>query len=134
MTHQTHLRHEHLLVRAKVKNPLVDKTVAHTWLTSLIQKIGMNILAGPLVEDCTIPGNEGLSGVVILSTSHSVLHVWPKDEVPTVQFDLYSCSNIDLDVVFDHFKVMEPLEIEYKFLDRDNHFKSLKYKPKLKAA
>lgn len=134
MTHQTHLRHEHLLVRAKVKKPFVDTQVTHTWLQELIKKIGMQILAGPIVEDCKLSGNEGISGAVILSTSHSVLHIWPLDPVPTVQFDLYSCSNIDLDVVFDHFKVMEPIEIEYKFLDRDNHFKSLKYKPKLKAA
>lgn len=129
-----HLKHEHLLVQAKVVKPIVDCQIARTWLLELIDRIGMKVMAGPIVEDCIVPGNEGISGAVILSTSHSVLHIWPLDDIPTIQFDLYSCSSIDLPTIWKHLEVMEPVSIEYKFLDRSNGFKSIKTKPRLKAA
>jgi len=121
MTHKI-LRHEHLLVRATVKNPIKDVEVAKQWMLDLVEKVGMVVLAGPIASYCDVPGNEGITAAVCLSTSHSALHIWDSVEVPYINFDIYSCSAIDLDVVWQHLLVMEPDYIEYKFLDRDQNF------------
>ena len=55
-------------------------------------------------------------------TSHTAIHIWDEVEPALVAFDLYSCSSIDLNVVWKHFLVMEPDEIIYKFLDRESNF------------
>ncbi|MDR3424232.1 MAG: S-adenosylmethionine decarboxylase [Alphaproteobacteria bacterium] len=129
-----HLKHKHLLVHAYVAKPIIDVETAKTWIRQLIEKVGMNILMGPIVAYCDTPGNEGISGAVVIETSHSVIHIWSEDVPASVQFDLYSCSDIDLDAVWEHFQVMEPISLDYKFLDRETSFKTLESGTRGKAA
>jgi len=111
--------HKHLIVRAEVKNPPVDPVWATNWLTHLVKKIGMKILMGPYATYCEMPGNAGLTAAVIIETSHIVLHVWDEDEIGELQFDLYSCSSLNPQDIFDELNQFDPVKIEYKYLNRE---------------
>lgn len=67
-------------------------------LTTLVRRIGMRILAGPLVgvEDGP-PDHQGVSGVVILYESHAAIHTYP--EVGQAFLDVFSCKPYDVDLV-----------------------------------
>ena len=117
------LRHEHLLVQARVKKPISDEAIAKQWMIDLVEKVGMVVAAGPIASYVSTPGNTGITAAICLQTSHAAMHVWDEVSPALVQFDIYSCSCIDLDIVWAHMAVMEPDTIEYKFLDRENGFK-----------
>ena len=64
------VQHKHLIVRAEVLKPPTDQKWAHSWLTELVSKIGMQICQGPITTYLDMPGNRGLTGLVIIETSH----------------------------------------------------------------
>ena len=75
------VQHKHLIVRAEVKQPPTDqKKWAHTWLTELVSKIGMQICQGPITTYLDMPGNIGLTGLVITETSYIALHCWDETD------------------------------------------------------
>ena len=113
------MEHKHLIVRAEVKSPPTDEMFIKTWLVDLVDRVGMNIAAGPISSYVTKEGNEGLTATVLIETSHIVIHVWDKYNPPLIQFDLYSCGAFNVDDVALHFSVFEPTKIEYKYLNRD---------------
>jgi S-adenosylmethionine/arginine decarboxylase-like enzyme len=110
--------HKHLIIRAEVAKPPVDPVWATNWLTHLVQKIGMKILMGPYATYCSVPGNAGLTAVVIIETSHIALHVWDEGELGELQFDVYTCSSLNLDDIFEELEQFELHKLEYKFLNR----------------
>lgn len=114
------LVHRHLIVRAEVMNPFQDCNLAEQWIRDLVDKINMKILSGPHVMYSDMVGNRGLTAATVIETSHIVLHLWDEISPALAQLDIYTCSCLDLQVAFDHFKVLEPTKIEYKFLDRDH--------------
>lgn len=123
MTHI--LKHEHLIVQATVNKPLQDPTVATQWMEQLIKKINMELMLGPYAAYCTDDGNQGLTIAAIIKTSHIVMHIWDAVSPALCQLDIYSCSTLDLDKVWEHFQVMDPVELNWKFLDRENGLKVL---------
>ena len=86
------LIHKHLLIRAEVKKPLATEEDTVAWMKKLINKIDMNILAGPYSSRVTKKGNKGLSGVAIIDTSHIGIHTWDEPQPALVQLDVYSCK------------------------------------------
>lgn len=118
--------HHHLIVRAEVKKPLTDVEVTKIWLAELVDKIGMKKVLGPHAAYVDKEGNKGVTGVVIIETSHIALHVWDETSPALVQLDVYTCSCLPLEVVFDHLDLMQPRKIEYKFLDREHGLKFVK--------
>lgn len=113
------LVHKHLIIRAEVENPPLSAETTVNWLKELVEKIGMKIVLGPFAAYVDKPGNEGVTGIVVIETSHCAIHVWDKQEKPLIQLDVYTCSTLTLDVVFEHFQVFKPTKVEYKFLDRE---------------
>lgn len=121
------LKHEHLLVRAELTEPIRDTQAVETWLSELIEAIDMQTLKGPFSIYSTMPGNTGVTAGAILSTSHIMLHTFEDDTYTLLQLDVYSCSYIDVGIVSEAIsKFFDPYKIEYKFLDRE---RSLKYLP-----
>ena len=118
------LEHRHVIIRAEVSNPPTSPEFIKQWLTAVIHSIGMKLAVGleanPIAYYCDLDGNQGLTGAAILETSHTAIHVWDSDSPAIIQYDLYSCSAIDLDVIFAHMEQFKPTKIEYKFFDRDN--------------
>lgn len=67
-------------------------------LTTLVDRIGMRILAGPLVgEEKGVPEKRGWSGVVILYESHAAIHTYP--ELGEAFLDIFSCRSFDIDTI-----------------------------------
>ena len=58
------VQHKHLIVRAEVRKPPNDQKWAHTWLTELVSKIGMQICQGPITTYLDIPSNKGLKKLI----------------------------------------------------------------------
>ena len=114
------LKHEHLLVRAELTEPIRNTQEVENWLGNLITNIGMQTLKGPFSIYSTMPGNTGVTAGAILSTSHIMLHTFEDDDYTLLQLDVYSCSYISVEVVVDESKsFFKPYAIEFKFLDRD---------------
>ena len=82
-------------------------------LTTIVDRIGMRVLAGPLVgEETGIPEKRGWSGVVILYESHTAIHTYP--EFGEAFIDIFSCCEYSIDTVketlrefFGSFTVVE---------------------------
>ena len=60
------VQHKHLIVRAEINKPPTNQKWAHTWLTDLVSKIGMQICQGPITTYLDMPGNRGLKAQYIL--------------------------------------------------------------------
>ena len=116
------LKHKHLIVRATVNKPIVNKGKARSFLRSLIKKINMKELYGPVASYCKMEGNRGITAFAIIETSHIAMHIWDESNPSLVQLDVYSCSDFDPITVFDHLSIMEPVKKDFKFLDRENEF------------
>jgi S-adenosylmethionine/arginine decarboxylase-like enzyme len=114
------LNHLHLLVSASINNPPQNPEDFNQWMMELVDKIGMKILMGPYSTYCNDEGNEGLTGLVCISTSHSSAHFWENDGKPFFKFDLYSCKDFDPKVVIDHMSIFEPNKIDYTLVDRNS--------------
>jgi S-adenosylmethionine/arginine decarboxylase-like enzyme len=114
------LEHKHLIVRAELKNPPKSTTDINTWMSELVDTIGMNILMGPYSVYSDMVGNRGLTAVTIIETSHIALHVWDEVEPALMQLDIYTCSSLDIEEVFEAITQWEPTKVEYKFIDREN--------------
>lgn len=114
--------HKHLLVRAQISNPISDPDQISIWISTLVETIQMKILHGPVSVYCKKEGNRGITGFAIIETSHIVLHTWDEESPAMLQLDVYTCSNLDIDLVFGALSVFEPIKIDYKFLDREHSF------------
>ena len=83
-------------------------------------------MMGPYVKYSHMVGNRGITGAAIIETSHIVMHVWDEVSPALIQFDVYSCGELDPKVICD--KITKDFVIEklsYKFLDRENDLKDI---------
>ena len=120
------LVHKHLLVRAEVKAPIVNKNKAIKFLRKLIKAINMKAMYGPTASYCKMKGNRGVTAFAIIETSHIAMHIWDEVNPALVQLDVYSCADMDPNKVIEIInQELETVKIEYKFLDRDNDFKEI---------
>jgi S-adenosylmethionine/arginine decarboxylase-like enzyme len=116
--------HKHLLVNAKVSNPVKSEAQGVEFLTNLVEKIDMKIIKGPFASYVNKEGNRGLTGIVMIETSHIAFHIWDEVTPGLVQFDLYTCGQLELDKVLSLFKeTFEVVSLEYMLFDRENGFK-----------
>ena len=114
------LEHKHLIIRAEVENAPVDCEWTENWLAYLVNKIGMKICAGPISSYVDMPGNRGLTAVVISETSHISLHCWDEPTPNLMQFDVYTCGSLNVRDILDELEQFSPVKVEYKFLDREH--------------
>lgn len=119
------LTHRHLIVRCELSEPPVTVQSVHEWLVDLVSKIRMRIMSGPHVAYCAVPGNRGVTGVVVIETSHIALHVWDETDPALLQLDVYTCSELDPKIIADCLHEWRPTAIEYKFLDRDSALREI---------
>ena len=113
------LEHKHLIVRAELNYPPYNVTDIKQWMRDLVDRIGMNILMGPYAVYSDMEGNQGLTAVTIIETSHIAMHVWDEVQPAIMQLDVYTCSTLDINDVFDAIEEFEPVKVEYKYIDRD---------------
>jgi S-adenosylmethionine/arginine decarboxylase-like enzyme len=118
--------HRHLIVRAETKKTPTDRAWTHGWLQQLVGKIGMKICQGPITSYIDVPGNRGITGVVIIETSHIALHIWDEPDPGLIQLDVYTCGPFDPQIIFEELKAFDPVKVEYKYLDREHELKEVK--------
>lgn len=120
------LVHKHLLIKAEVQNPPTNEKQTISWMKKLIDKINMNILAGPYSSKVSKKGNKGLSGVAIIDTSHISIHTWDEKQPALIQLDVYSCKEFKKSDVIDCLDDFKPVTVEYKYFDRETNFIEVK--------
>ena len=111
-------KHKHLIIRAEVKHPITSEWELRKWLKNLVKIIDMKIVGGPYTAYVTKEGNRGITGVVMIETSHISIHIWDEERPALVQCDIYSCAEFQQGEVIMHLGIMKPKKIEYMMVDR----------------
>jgi len=113
--------HKHLLIRAEVKNPPKenDEKYLVNWMRYLIQDIDMKLLFGPIARYVDVEGNEGLTAIAMIETSHIAMHIWEKEDPALVQLDVYTCGPFVPGIVLKSLQEFDLVKIRWKFLDRE---------------
>jgi len=113
--------HMHIIGNVFVSRPPLSAERGEEFLRELVARVGMTILMDSRAIYCEDLGNEGVTGLVALSTSHASFHCWHKVPKPFLNFDLYSCCTFDpktvLDLVDEYFGLRGG---EYLIVDRND--------------
>jgi len=119
------LVHKHIILRIEANSPPNEQELCD-WMVSLVDKIGMKILAGPISADIKdVEGNCGPTCAVVIETSHMACHVWIEPNPALIQLDVYTCGPFDPNAVIEHIQVWDPVKVEYKYLDREHELKEI---------
>jgi S-adenosylmethionine/arginine decarboxylase-like enzyme len=111
--------HLHFICKGYCTNPPKSVEELNSWLSRLVERVRMKVVAGPTSVYVSEPGNEGVTGTVTLATSHGSIHVWDNDEPPMFQFDIYSCTEFSPSEVIEHLKEFGLIRLEFMTLDRN---------------
>lgn len=123
------LKHLHLILALDVKKPPKTAEEVEAFQTFLIKRVDMEVAQAPTLPKnpmayyCDIAGNEGVTGVGILETSHTALHVWDSEYPAKMQFDLYSCKSFDVEQVVTLCNSFGIIKGTYLIIDRDTELK-----------
>ena len=117
--------HKHLIIRAEVNHPLVTEKSVRRWLRNLVKKIDMRIIKGPYAAYVSKEGNRGMTGIVMIETSHIAIHIWDENRPALVQCDVYSCADFSSNEVLAEFMNMEVVKIDHMILDRMDTIKPI---------
>lgn len=122
------LLHKHLIINATINNAPTEKDLPFMveWFKEVIEDINMNILMGPFVTYSNMIGNRGFTGVTIIETSHAALHTWDECSPAIMKLDIYTCSELEINIIFDKIKVFSPVDIDYLYIDRDKGISVIK--------
>jgi S-adenosylmethionine/arginine decarboxylase-like enzyme len=113
--------HKHLLINASVRSPLTDARACEDWFRELVNVIDMKILVEPKAKYCETEGNEGVTGTVVIETSHASIHIWSKADPAYLRMDVYSCKDFEVkDVVEFLDKTMDIIDHDVMVIDRNN--------------
>lgn len=113
--------HKHFLLQGYIKKPITKESDMNTWLENLVNLVRMKVVAGPMSKYVSEPGNEGVTGIVSLATSHAALHIWDNRNPAFFQFDLYSCTKFTPEEIIEYFEnTLEMKLYKYIFIDRNN--------------
>lgn len=119
--------HQHIVIKAYVKNPIKSEESLNKFLSELVNKVGMNVILGPFSMYVNDLGNEGITGAVILATSHASIHIWDAEEPYLVQMDLYSCKEFKHSDVISHIHDYMNIEsVEFMVIDRNKDLSVVK--------
>jgi S-adenosylmethionine/arginine decarboxylase-like enzyme len=126
------IKHKHLIIRAETQKTPREPKWLHAWLVQVVDDIGMEICQGPITAYVDVPGNKGLTGVVIIETSHIAVHIWDEVDPGLLQMDVYSCADFNPQDIFDKIdEAFDPSKLEYKFLDREKSLTTIESKNKI---
>ena len=111
-------KHKHLIIRAEVNRPITSEKEIKKWLRNVVKKIDMKIIKGPYASYVSKEGNRGVTGVVMIETSHIAMHVWDEERPALVQCDVYSCAEFSSNEVLAEFVPMDVVKIDHIMIDR----------------
>lgn len=118
--------HKHLMLRAMITDAPTSTIVVTDWLRDFVDDIGMKIVQGPFASMITEEGNRGLTASVMIETSHIAFHIWDEVEPSLLQFDLYTCSELNIPYVLDMIEAFFKIkEYQYMVWDRKDGFRMI---------
>ena len=121
------INHYHLIVKFNTNKPRVSSKKLKLFLLQLVKHIKMKVLLLPVVKRVNDKGNEGLSGAILIKTSHISCHIWDAQTPPLVHLDVYSCKEFDINRALNFIKkTAAAFNICYTFLNRDDLNKTFK--------
>lgn len=95
------VNHLHLVILGEANTPPKDTEVVKAWMSNLVESIGMKKLIDPQAVYVEAIGNRGMTSCVLIETSHIAWHVWDEEEPGMLQFDLYTCGELDSNKVYE---------------------------------
>ncbi|MFC7532527.1 S-adenosylmethionine decarboxylase family protein [Actinoplanes sp. GCM10030250] len=97
---------------------LGDDTALTTFMQDLVTRIGMTVIAGPLIAtEAGPPEKAGKSAVVILAESHAAIHTYP--HLREIFADIFSCKPFrEADVLDEFHRLVGDYEITERTLTR----------------
>ena len=97
---------------------LDDEGALTTFMRELVDRIGMTVIAGPLVAtENGPPEKAGKSAVVILAESHAAIHTYP--HLREILVNVFSCKPFrEADVLDEFHRLVGDYEITERVLSR----------------
>lgn len=117
--------HTHLLVKGFIEKPPAIEKELELWMEQLVKDINMKIMSGPHVKYLNVAGNRGITGVVVIETSHCSFHAWDEQNPALVQLDVYSCADFKTISVLKRLDDFNLLKFEAMRIDRNGAMKVL---------
>lgn len=115
--------HNQLLLNGYTHQPIADVEELKRWLSLLVIEIDMKVVLGPHAFYVEKEGNRGITGFVGIETSHIAVHVWDEQQPASIQFDLYTCSQLSLNTVIKNLESTWALfDYKYMVLEREKGF------------
>lgn len=120
------LKHKHVLINLKVAKPPRDGEEVEYFLAFLIKRVNMKIARSDTLAKnpqgyyCDTLGNQGATGTGILETSHTALHTWDENNPAKFDFDLYSCSDFEVENILTLCQCFDIISGNYIVLSRDD--------------
>lgn len=115
--------HNQIILNGYVNKPFTSSSEAIDWLKELVDKIGMKIVQGPYSSYVDVPGNRGITAMVMIETSHIAFHIWDEESPALLQFDLYTCSTLNTGLVLNEIRnAMDLTNYEFMVLERAKGF------------
>ena len=107
--HQFRLMGQFFYQKNVVRNPIKVRgvgIVVHQLLKqqAVLFYLGF-YLKGPIVAYSDKVGNRGLTGIVIIETSHIAFHSWDESLPAVIQLDIYSCKDFEPKHIFKELEV-----------------------------
>lgn len=88
--------HKHLVFTGVSYQAPKDPEYIKRVLLDLVEVAKMEVFMPPQAKYCEDPTNAGVTGTVVITTSHASIHIWDNG---LVQADLYSCKDFNTDEV-----------------------------------
>jgi S-adenosylmethionine/arginine decarboxylase-like enzyme len=98
------IKHLQQIIIGQVTNPPIDVDVVKQFMRDLVEAIGMKRLIEPQAVYVEAVGNKGMTSCVLIETSHIAWHVWDEQTPGLLQFDLYTCGDLNPDQVLSIVK------------------------------
>ena len=121
------LNHKHLIVRGHIMQTTKSEDVLSRMLNDVVNMICMRVMMGPYSKYLDVQGNRGITGVVVIETSHLSCHIWDEQFPHLIQLDIYSCKDFDpqvvINVVDSYFCF---IDYQIMVIDRNEGLKLLK--------
>ena len=128
------INHLHLLLRAECSSDPKsgDENKIYNQVLQLVDDIGMKIFMEPKVKYMPDIGNEGLTWVVGLETSHSSFHAWTypdsdimkTDKSTLIQMDAFTCGCLgekEIKNILNFIAEYNPKLVNLMVFDRSKH-------------
>ena len=118
------LQHKHLLLKGYIKHipTNLDAISIKIWMERFIKSNGMQLQCEPIVSYVHDKGNRGMTACCLLKTSHMAFHIWDEQDPALMQFDFYTCGEMNADEIFKKLNIkFHFLKYEYMIVDREKN-------------